>query len=217
MKFAPIGIFGILAPIVGNYGLEVLMPLLKVILAVAIACAIQLLVTYSIAVRTMGKMSPITFLKGIAPAGVFAFTTASSSATLPISIRNAEENLGVSKEVSSFVLPLGSTINMDGSAIYQGIAVVFIAQFFNVDLTFANIVTVVLMSILVSIGAAGVPGAGLIMLTMVLQSVNLPLEGIALVAAIDRILDMFRTSVNVMGDASAAVVVQNLENKKKSA
>ncbi|MBT2758448.1 dicarboxylate/amino acid:cation symporter [Mesobacillus foraminis] len=217
MKFAPIGIFGILAPIVGNYGLEVLMPLLKVILAVAIACAIQLLVTYSIAVRTMGKMSPITFLKGIAPAGVFAFTTASSSATLPISIRNTEENLGVSKEVSSFVLPLGSTINMDGSAIYQGIAVVFIAQFFNVDLTFANIVTVVLMSILVSIGAAGVPGAGLIMLTMVLQSVNLPLEGIALVAAIDRILDMFRTSVNVMGDASAAVVVQNLENKKKSA
>ncbi|TCN19911.1 dicarboxylate/amino acid:cation symporter [Mesobacillus foraminis] len=217
MKFAPIGIFGILAPIVGNYGLEVLMPLLKVILAVAIACSIQLLVTYSIAVRTMGKMSPITFLKGIAPAGVFAFTTASSSATLPISIRNAEENLGVSKEVSSFVLPLGSTINMDGSAIYQGIAVVFIAQFFNVDLTFANIVTVVLMSILVSIGAAGVPGAGLIMLTMVLQSVNLPLEGIALVAAIDRILDMFRTSVNVMGDASAAVVVQNLENKKKSA
>lgn len=217
MKFAPIGIFGILAPIVGNYGLEVLMPLLKVILAVAIACAIQLLVTYSIAVRTMGKMSPITFLKGIAPAGVFAFTTASSSATLPISIRNAEENLGISKEVSSFVLPLGSTINMDGSAIYQGIAVVFIAQFFNVDLTFANIVTVVLMSILVSIGAAGVPGAGLIMLTMVLQSVNLPLEGIALVAAIDRILDMFRTSVNVMGDASAAVVVQNLENKKKSA
>ncbi|MFS0638349.1 dicarboxylate/amino acid:cation symporter [Mesobacillus foraminis] len=217
MKFAPIGIFGILAPIVGNYGLEVLMPLLKVILAVAIACAIQLLVTYSIAVRTMGKMSPITFLKGIAPAGVFAFTTASSSATLPISIRNVEENLGVSKEVSSFVLPLGSTINMDGSAIYQGIAVVFIAQFFNVDLTFANILTVVLMSILVSIGAAGVPGAGLIMLTMVLQSVNLPLEGIALVAAIDRILDMFRTSVNVMGDASAAVVVQNLENKKKSA
>lgn len=214
MKLAPIGIFGILAPIVGNYGLEILMPLLKVILAVVIACAIQLFVTYSIAVKTLGKLSPIIFLKGIAPAGLFAFTTASSSATLPISIKNAEENLGVSKEISSFVLPLGSTINMDGAAIYQGIAVIFIAQFFNIDLTMSQIITVMFMAVLVSIGAAGVPGAGLIMLTMVLESVNLPLEGIALVAAIDRILDMFRTSNNVIGDASAAVVVQNLENKK---
>jgi Na+/H+-dicarboxylate symporter len=214
MKLAPIGIFGILAPIVGNYGLEILLPLVKVILAVAIACAIQLLVTYSIAVRTLGKMNPIVFLKGIAPAGLFAFTTASSSATLPLSIKNTEENLGVSKEISSFVLPLGSTINMDGAAIYQGIAVIFIAQFFNIELTIIQLITVMFMTVLVSIGAAGVPGAGLIMLTMVLQSVNLPLEGIALVAAIDRILDMFRTSINVIGDASAAVVVQESENKK---
>jgi Na+/H+-dicarboxylate symporter len=214
MKLAPIGIFGILAPIVGNYGLEILLPLLKVILAVAIACAIQLLVTYSIAVRTLGKMNPLVFLRGIAPAGLFAFTTASSSATLPLSIKNTEENLGVSKEISSFVLPLGSTINMDGAAIYQGIAVIFIAQFFNIELTIIQLITVMFMTVLVSIGAAGVPGAGLIMLTMVLQSVNLPLEGIALVAAIDRILDMFRTSINVIGDASAAVVVQESENKK---
>jgi len=133
---------------------------------------------------------------------------------LPVSIQNTEENLGVSKEISSFVLPLGSTVNMDGGAIYQGIAVVFIAQFFNIDLTFTQIITVMLMAMLVSVGAAGVPGAGLIMLTMVLQSVNLPLEGIALVAAIDRILDMFRTSLNVIGDASAAVVIQESENKK---
>ncbi|WP_343223072.1 dicarboxylate/amino acid:cation symporter [Mesobacillus maritimus] len=214
MKLAPIGIFGILAPIVGNYGLDILLPLVKVILAVAIACAIQLLVTYSIAVRTLGKMSPLVFLKGIAPAGLFAFTTASSSATLPLSIKNTEENLGVSKEISSFVLPFGSTINMDGAAIYQGIAVIFIAQFFNIELTIMQLITVMFMTVLVSIGAAGVPGAGLIMLTMVLQSVNLPLEGIALVAAIDRILDMFRTSINVIGDASAAVVVQESENKK---
>lgn len=214
MKLAPIGIFGIMAPIVGNYGLAIILPLLKVILAVAIACAIHLLVTYSIAVRTLGKMSPFQFIKGILPAGLVAFTTASSSATLPVSIKNTEENLGVSKEISSFVLPLGSTVNMDGGAIYQGIAVVFIAQFFNVDLSFSQIITVMLMAMLVSIGAAGVPGAGLIMLTMVLQSVNLPLEGIALVAAIDRILDMFRTSINVMGDASAAVIVQESENKK---
>ena len=216
MKFAPIGIFGIMAPIVGNYGLAILLPLLKVILAVAIACALQLFVTYSIAVRVFGKMNPITFLKGIAPAGLVAFTTTSSSATLPVTIKNAEENLGVSKEISSFVLPLGSTINMDGAAIYQGIAVIFIAQFFNIELTFTQIITVMFMAVLVSIGAAGVPGAGLIMLTMVLQSVNLPLEGIALVAAIDRILDMFRTGINVIGDASAAVVVQHQENKGKS-
>jgi len=214
MKFAPIGIFGIMAPIVGNYGLAIILPLLKVILAVMIACAIQLLVTYSIAVKTLGKMSPIKFLKGIAPAGLVAFTTASSSATLPVTIKNTEENLGVSKEISSFVLPLGSTINMDGAAIYQGIAVIFIAQFFNIELSISQIITVMVMAVLVSIGAAGVPGAGLIMLTMVLQSVNLPLEGIALVAAIDRILDMFRTSLNVIGDASAAVVVQNSENRK---
>jgi Na+/H+-dicarboxylate symporter len=214
MKLAPIGIFGIMAPIVGNYGLAIILPLLKVILAVAIACAIHLLVTYSIAVRTLGNMSPIKFIKGILPAGLVAFTTASSSATLPVSIKNTEENLGVSKEISSFVLPLGSTVNMDGGAIYQGIAVIFIAQFFNVDLSFSQIITVMLMAMLVSIGAAGVPGAGLIMLTMVLQSVNLPIEGIALVAAIDRILDMFRTSINVIGDASAAVIVQESENKK---
>lgn len=214
MKLAPIGIFGILAPIIGNYGLAIILPLLKVILAVAIACFVHLLVTYSIAVRTLGKMSPLKFIKGILPAGLVAFTTASSSATLPVSIQNTEENLGVSKEISSFVLPLGSTVNMDGGAIYQGIAVVFIAQFFNIDLTFTQIITVMLMAMLVSVGAAGVPGAGLIMLTMVLQSVNLPLEGIALVAAIDRILDMFRTSLNVIGDASAAVVIQESENKK---
>lgn len=216
MKLAPIGIFGIMAPIIGNYGLNILLPLLKVILAVAVACAIQLFITYSIAVRSLGKMNPITFFKGIAPAGLVAFSTASSSATLPVTIKNTEENLGVSKEISSFVLPLGSTINMDGSAIYQGIAVIFIAQFFNIDLTFAQIVTVAIMAVLVSIGAAGVPGAGLVMLTLVLESVNLPLEGIALVAAIDRILDMFRTSVNVIGDASAAVVVQRFENKNST-
>jgi Na+/H+-dicarboxylate symporter len=213
MKLAPIGIFGILAPIVGNYGLDILLPLVKVILAVAIGCVFQVLITYSFAVRALGKMGPLTFIKGIAPAGLVAFTTASSSGTLPVTIKNTQENLGVSKEVSSFVLPLGSTINMDGSAIYQGVAAVFIAQFFGVDLSMTQIITIAFMAVVVSIGAAGVPGAGLIMLTMVLEAVNLPLEGIALIAAVDRILDMFRTSTNVIGDASAAVVVQHQENK----
>ncbi|RLL41145.1 dicarboxylate/amino acid:cation symporter [Oceanobacillus piezotolerans] len=215
MKVAPIGIFGILAPIVGSYGLSILIPLLKIILAVAIACVLQLLVTYSIAVRAFGKMSPITFYRGIAPAAIFAFSTASSAGTLPITLKNTEENLGVSKEISSFVLALGATMNSDGAAIYQAVAVIFIAQFFNIELSFIQILTVIFMAVVVSIGAAGVPGAGLIMLTMVLQAVNLPLEGIAIIAAVDRILDMFRTSTNVIGDATAAVVVQQWEDKRK--
>src|SRR5699024_6883462 len=158
-------------------------------------------------------MNPITFFKGIFPAAAVAFSTSSSAGTLPVTMKNSEENLGVSKETSSFVLPLGATINMDGTAIYQGIAVVFIAQYFDSTLTFAQIGMVALVATLASIGTAGVPGAGMVMLTMVLAAVNLPLEGIALIAGIDRILDMMRTSVNIMGDASAAVVVDTSEGK----
>jgi len=130
-------------------------------------------------------------------------------------MKNTQENLGVSKETSSFILPLGATINMDGTAIYQGIAVVFIAQYFGTTLTFSQLLMVALIGTLASIGTAGVPGAGLIMLTMVLAAVNLPLEGIALIAGIDRILDMMRTSVNIVGDASASVVVEASERKRE--
>lgn len=213
MRVAPIGVFGLIAPVVGEYGLSVLMPLVKVILAVAIACILHAAVVYSIAVKKFGKMNPIKFFKGISPAAFVAFSTASSSGTLPVTLRNTQENLGVSNRISSFVLPLGATINMDGTAIYQGVAVLFVAQFYGLDLSFVQLLTVVLMTILASIGTAGVPGAGLIMLTMVLTSVNLPLEGIALIAGIDRILDMFRTCVNVVGDASAAVVVAGSEDE----
>ncbi|WP_078577513.1 dicarboxylate/amino acid:cation symporter [Salipaludibacillus agaradhaerens] len=208
---APIGVFGLIAPIVGEYGLSIILPLLKVIAAVAVACLIHVAVTYSLAVKALGKMSPITFFKGIAPASIFAFSSASSAGTLPITIKNVTENLGVSKGTSSFVLPLGATINMDGTAIYQGVAVLFIAQFYGIELTVMQLLSVVLIATLASIGTAGVPGAGLIMLTLVLTNINLPLEGIALVAGIDRILDMFRTSVNVMGDASAAVIIDRNE------
>jgi len=208
MKLVPLGIFGLLAPIVGTYGPSVLMPLIKVIIAMVVAVIVHVAIVYSTAVKTLGKMSPYHFFKGIAPAASVAFATCSSSGTLPVTMKNTQENLGVSKETSSFVLPLGATINMDGTAIYQGIAVMFIAQYFGVELTAAQILIVALMGTLASIGAAGVPGAGLIMLTMVLTAVNLPLEGIALIAGIDRILDMFRTSVNIMGDASACVVVE---------
>ena len=216
MVLVPLGIFGLLAPIVGEYGISVLLPLIKVILAVFIACVIHAGIIYSIAVKSLGNMSPLHFFKGIFPAAAVAFSTCSSSGTLPVTMKNTQENLGVSKETSSFVLPLGATINMDGTAIYQGVAVVFIAQYFGTELTFAQILMVALIGTLASIGTAGVPGAGLIMLTMVLAAINLPLEGIALIAGVDRILDMMRTSVNITGDASASVVVEASERKREA-
>ncbi|NYF25275.1 Na+/H+-dicarboxylate symporter [Sporosarcina sp. JAI121] len=214
MKVAPLGILGLLAPVVGQYGLSVLLPLVKVIVAVYIACILHAAIVYSSAVKVWGKMSPITFFKGISPAALVAFSTASSAGTLPVTIKNTNENLGVPNRISSFVLPLGATVNMDGTAIYQGVAVIFIAQFYNLNLSFTQLLTVVLITILASIGTAGVPGAGMIMLAMVLTSVNMPLEGIALIAGIDRILDMMRTTVNIVGDASAAVVVAGTEKDR---
>lgn len=213
MRFAPIGILGLVAPIVGQYGPQVLLPLLKIILAVAIACIIHAAIIYSTSVKLFANMNPLTFFKGIGPAALVAFSTASSAATLPVTIKNTRENLGVSNKVSSFVLPLGATVNMDGTAIYQGIAVVFIAQFYGLDLTFMQLIMVVLTTVLASIGTAGVPGAGMIMLAMVLSAVGLPLEGIALIAGVDRVLDMFRTTVNIVGDASCAVVVAGTEDE----
>lgn len=213
MRFAPIGILGLVAPIIGQYGASVLLPLLKIILAVGIACLLHAILVYSLSVKTFAKLNPLTFFKGITPAAVVAFSTASSAGTLPVTIKNTQENLGVSNKISSFVLPLGATINMDGTAIYQGVAVIFIAQFYGLDLTFMQLLTVVITTVLASIGTAGVPGAGMIMLAMVLGAIGLPLEGIALIAGIDRILDMFRTTVNVVGDASAAVVVAGTEDE----
>lgn len=214
MAVVPIGIFGLLAPIVGEYGAAVLLPLIKLIIAMLIACLIHITIVYSMAVKTLGKMNPVQFLKGIFPAAAVAFSTSSSAGTLPVTMKSAEDNLNVSKETSSFVLPLGATINMDGTAIYQGLAVVFIAQYFGTDLSFAQLATVALIGTLASIGTAGVPGAGMIMLTMVLAAIGLPLEGLALVAGIDRILDMMRTSINIIGDASASVVVDVSEQDK---
>lgn len=213
MRVAPIGILGLVAPIVGQYGPQVLLPLLKIILAVAIACIVHAAIIYSISVKLFAKMNPLTFFKGIGPAALVAFSTASSAATLPVTIKNTRENLGVSNKISSFVLPLGATVNMDGTAIYQGIAVIFIAQFYGLDLSLTQLLMVVLTTVLASIGTAGVPGAGMIMLAMVLSAIGLPLEGIALIAGVDRVLDMFRTTVNIVGDASCAVVVAGTEDE----
>lgn len=213
MELAPYGVFGLIAPVVASNGPAVLLPLIKVVIAVYTGCIIHALVVYGPAVKIFGKVNPVTFFKGIAPAAVTAFTTSSSAGTLPITIKSVKENFKVSDKIASFVLPLGATINMDGTALYQGVCALFVAQAYGITLTMPQLVTIVLTATLGSIGTAGVPGAGMIMLTIVLTSVGLPLEGIALIAGIDRVLDMARTSINVVGDASAAVVVAASENE----
>jgi len=213
MQVAPIGVFALMAWVVGEYGLDLLLPLIKVILAVYIACIVHILVVISGLVKFVGRLSPIKFLKGVIDPFVFAFASTSSSGTLPITISAAQKNLGVSRKISSFVLPLGATINMDGTALYQGVTALFVAQAFNIDLSFQQYIIIILTSTLASIGTAGVPGAGLIMLSLVLTSVGLPIEGVAIIAGIDRILDMARTSVNVVGDCMVTLVVGKSENE----
>lgn len=213
MQVAPYGVFALIVPVVAANGPSVLIPLGKIIGAMYLGAILHVLIVYSAAIKGFTKLSVPEFYKGILPAQLIAFSTCSSAATLPVTIKCAEENLGVSKATSSFVLPLGATINMDGTGIYQGIAALFVAQVYALDLTIGQQVTVVLTGTLASIGAAGVPGAGLIMLTMVLTSIGLPLEAIALVAGVDRILDMARTTVNITGDAVAAVFVEATEEK----
>ncbi len=211
MQTAPIGVFALLLPVVAQNGPKVLLPLISVIASVAVGCALHAIIVYSGLASALGKMSPVKFFHGMSEAMLIAFTTCSSSATLPINMKNTEEKLGVSRDVASFVLPLGATINMDGTALYMGVCSLFIANVFGVDLTLQQMGMIVLTGTLASIGTAGVPGAGLIMLAMVLQSVGLPIEGLALVAGIDRVLDMFRTCLNITGDAAVAVVVNETE------
>ena len=211
---SPIGVFCLICPVVAENGPAVLGSLAKVLLVAYLGYIIHAVVVYSLAVKAAAGMSPVTFLKGMMPAIMFAFSSASSVGTLPINM-DCVEKLGASKEVSSFVLPLGATINMDGTAIYQGVCSIFIASCFGITLTFPQMLTIVLTATLASIGTAGVPGAGMVMLAMVLSSVGLPVEGIALVAGVDRIFDMGRTTVNITGDASCAVIVSAMERKKQ--
>ena len=213
IKLSPIGVFCLLCPVVASNGAMIIGSLAMVLLAAYICYFFHGAIIYTTAVKVLGGMNPAKFYKGMLPAMMFAFSSASSVGTLPINMECTEE-LGASKEVTSFVLPLGATINMDGTAIYQGVCSVFIAACFGIDLTFAQMMTIVITATLASIGTAGVPGSGMIMLTMVLTSVGLPIEGIALVAGVDRIFDMGRTVLNNTGDASAAVIVSNMENKK---
>ena len=213
MKFAPLGVFALLLPVVCKNGPKVLLPLLSVILAVAIGCALQCILVYSTLASTMGGVNPVKFFRGMSEAMMLACTTCSSAAALPVNMKNCQEKLGLSREVTSFVLPLGCTINMDGTALYMGVCSLFVANAFGVNLTSSDMIMIVFTGTLASIGTAGVPGAGLIMLAMVLQAVQLPMEGLALVAGIDRVLDMFRTCVNITGDGAVCCVVDKTERK----
>ncbi|WP_345243756.1 dicarboxylate/amino acid:cation symporter [Pontibacillus salipaludis] len=211
MKFAPYGAFALIADAIGSQGSDSLLKMVKYLAVVLLALFIHLVVTYGSAIALLGKMNPIQFFKNFSPAMVVAFSTSSSSGTLPVSMKTVQNKLNVPKPISSFVQPLGATINMDGTAIMQGVATMFIAQMYGVDLAFSDLVTVVLTATLASIGTAGAPGVGLIMLSMVLTSVGLPVEAISLVLAVDRLIDMCRTAVNVTGDATAAVIIARSE------
>jgi len=208
MVLAPFGVFGLISSLViETRDADLLLGVLWYSLAVIAGLAIMLFVVYPLLMQLFGKFSYWKFFKGLRPAMLLAFSTSSSSATLPVTMQVVEKNLGIPEKISGFVLPMGATINMDGTSLYQCIAAVFIAQIFNIDLSIADQFTILLTALLASLGSAGVPGAGMVMLVIVLKSVGIPLEGIALILAPDRLLDMCRTLVNVASDAAVAVIV----------
>ena len=212
MKVAPIGVFCLIARTFANMGFSAFAPMLKYMGNVTLALVIQCFVVYQILLFVFTRLNPMKFIKKFAPVMGFAFSTATSNATIPMSIDTLHKRMGVSKQISSFTVPLGATVNMDGTSIMQGVAVVFIAQAYGMPLEPADLLTVVFTATLASIGTAGVPSVGLITLAMVLSSVGLPVEGIALIMGIDRILDMIRTAVNITGDAVCTTIVSYQEN-----
>ncbi|MBL6621581.1 MAG: dicarboxylate/amino acid:cation symporter [Rickettsiales bacterium] len=211
MKFAPFGVFALIGWVVGTQDPEILKALVKVVIVVISACVLHVILVYSMFIAGLARLNPLTFFKKIIDAQVLAFSTSSSSATLPITMKVAEDKLGVSKGTANFVLPLGSTVNMDGTAIYLGISTVFVAGLVGVDLTIGNYLTVIFTATLASIGAAGIPGVALVMMSMVFASIGLPIEAIAIIAGVDRLLDMVRTTVNVTGDLAISVVIDRSE------
>lgn len=213
MKLAPVGVFALIAWMVGTQDGSLILSLGKVIITIYAICFIHAFFTYGSMLYFMARVNPLIFFRKLIPAQMVAYTTSSSSATLPVTMQVSEESLGVSKQTASFTLPLGTTINMDGTALYQGVCALFVAQALGVHLVFDDYVTIVLTATLASIGSAGVPGAGLIMLSLVLTSIGLPIEGVAIIAGIDRILDMARTTVNVTGDATIAIIVDKSEGR----
>ncbi|ALO34120.1 sodium:dicarboxylate symporter [Colwellia sp. MT41] len=213
MNIAPYGVFALLATLFTSVSLDTFGNLIKYFFVVFFVLLIHAFVTYPIILKLLTGLNPLIFLKKMRDTAIFAFSTASSNATIPVTLETATKKMGVKNSIASFTVPLGATINMDGTAIMQGVATVFIAQVFAQDLTLADYLTVVLTATLASIGTAGVPGVGLIMLAMVLEQVGLPVEGIALIIGVDRLLDMTRTAVNVTGDSMVSVVIAKSEGQ----
>lgn len=213
MNLAPYGVFALMAKLFATIGFDTILNLAKYFLLVFFVLIFHLVVTYSVLLKAFTGLNPLIMFKKMRDAWAFAFSTSSSNATLPITVETATQKLGIKNSVASFTIPLGATINMDGTAIMQGVATVFIAQVFAQDLTTVDFLLVILTATLASIGTAGVPGVGLIMLAMVLQQVNLPVEGIALIIGVDRLLDMTRTVVNITGDCTVACIVAKSEGE----
>jgi len=213
MRIAPFGIFCLIAQTFASQGLEAILELLKYFFGVVLVLLIHLTFVYLPLVRYVSRMKIVFFLSSIKQALLFAFSTSSSSATIPITLNNVENNLNVKKKISSFTVPLGATINMDGTAIMQGMATIFISNFYGIELFFSDFLTIIITATLASIGTAGVPGVGMIMLGMVLSQIGLPLEGIAIVMGVDRLLDMLRTSLNVAGDAMVTTLINKSEEQ----
>ena len=215
MYVAPFGTFALITSAIVTNGIQTLQQMLLYVVVVLLGIGIHFFVTFSIFLRLFGKMGIIEFTKKFYPAMIVAFSTSSSYATLPIALKTAQERLNISPPVSSFVQSLGATINMNGTSIMQGVATIFIAQVYHIDLSIGQIITVVLTATLASIGTAGVPAVGLLMLVIILEQVGLPVEGIGLIIGIDRIVDMFRTSMNVTGDAVCALIIDRFEKQRK--
>ncbi len=213
IQLAPIGVFCLMATLFTNVGWEEIYKLLAYFLTVVAALVLHMTLVYPTLLIVLGRLNPVTFLLKMREPMLVGFSTASSGATLPVTLRTVKERVGVKNEVAAFAVPLGATINMDGTAIMQGVATVFIAQFYAIDLTVADYLMVILTATMASVGTAGVPGVGLIMLTMVLTQVGLPVEGIMLIIGVDRLLDMLRTAVNITGDGTVSTIVARSENE----
>jgi proton glutamate symport protein len=214
MKFAPIGVFGLVAVVIAEAGLRATGPLAVFAVAVLLALSIHAFITLPLLLKFVGRVSPLKTLVGASKAMLTAFSTASSSATLPVTMESVEENIGVSNKISSFVLPLGATVNMNGTALYECAAAMFIAQAYGLDLTFGVQFSIVVIALLTSIGVAGVPSASLVAIAIILSAIGLPIEALGVLLVFDRVLDMARTSVNVWGDASCATIVARLEGEE---
>jgi Na+/H+-dicarboxylate symporter len=214
MRFAPLGVFALVAKTVASTGLEAFIPLAQFFFTVVLALGLHFLVTLPLLLRLLGGVSPLRHYRAVSPALLTAFSTASSSATLPLTMECVEKNAGVSNKTTSFVLPLGATINMDGTALYECVAVMFIAQAYGIELGLATQFSVVLLALMTSIGVAGIPAASLVAIAIILSAVGLPLEGLGLILAVDRILDMMRTAVNVTSDSAGAVIIATSEGEQ---